>query len=107
MAMLGDILAQARQGTAGLRDWLQDADPPLMAQIETEAARLGASPAGFVRAAIADFGRLATEEDWTTLMSGLRNTWDPGRAFVTGMVKWRLAGLTGPAERHEGAIHDR
>ena len=99
MVMLGDILAQARRSTTGLRDWLQDADPPLMARIETEAARLGESPTAFVRAAIADFDRLATEEDWATLTSGLRNTWDPGRVFLAGMVKWRLASLSGPAER--------
>ena len=48
------------------------------------------TPAAFVRAAIADFARFASEEDWATLTSRIRNSDDPGNACLLVMVQWRL-----------------
>ncbi len=105
MLMLGDILTQARRSSSELLDWLQETDPELMARLQVEAAGSGETPVAFMRAAVAEFERSATEEDWATLTSSLRNTWSPGRACVTGMVKWRLAVASRAAEP-QGEVAD-
>lgn len=97
--LLGDILAQARRTSADLQHWLGSADPDLMTRVEAAAAQTGETSASFVRIAMADFDRFAKEEDWATLTSSLRNTDDPGRACVTGMVKWRLSEAPSTGER--------
>ena len=78
MATLGDTLAAARRSSAGLEQWLRRTDPALADEAAAAAARIGISVSGYARMAIADFTRLAGEEDWATLMSGLRDSQDPG-----------------------------
>ena len=90
MPMLGDLLAAARASTGSFQAWLEGADPDLAAQVSAAAAREGLSPAGFVRAAVADFSRLASEEDWATLVSSMRDGEDPGTVCLIAMVHWRL-----------------
>ena len=97
--MLGDILAQARRSSSDLQNWLRATDPDLMARVELGAAKEGQTPASYLRAAMADFERHATEEDWATLTSSLRRTDDPGRACVTVMAKWCLADASTSVER--------
>ncbi|MDT9600883.1 hypothetical protein [Sphingosinicella rhizophila] len=92
--MLGDILAAARTSTNGFQAWLQKSDPALAVQVAEAAMKMDTLPAGYVRAAIADFARFAAEEDWATLISSLRNTDDPGTICLLAMVHWRL---TAPA----------
>ena len=60
--------------------------------------------------AVADFSRLASEEDWASLVSALRDSADPGRLCLMAMVDWRLTAtncqahhpMSGP-ERQGGA----
>jgi hypothetical protein len=90
MPMLGDLLAAARDGAGSFLPWLRIADAQLADDIE-DAARLETmAPATFVRVAIADFARFASEEDWATLTSNLKRTDDPGTACLLAMVDWRL-----------------
>lgn len=98
MPMLGDILAAARRSSGEFQAWLQASDPAFAAEIEAEAARSGEGPSSFVRAAIAEFSRFASEEDWATLTSRLRNSDDPGTICLITMVEWRLAAAR--AEAH-------
>lgn len=91
MPMLGDILAAARRSSAGFVRWLEAADPALASRVGETAMRWGTDPTGFVRIAIADFSRFASEEDWATLTSQLKNTDDPGTTCLLGMTDWRLA----------------
>lgn len=99
--MLGDLLAAARDSAGGFGAWLAASDPDLAARVEEAAAREGSSPTGFVRAAVADFGRFASEEDWATLVSHLRGAVaDPGSVCLVAMVEWRLEAL-GAHWRHD------
>ncbi len=94
MPMLGDMLAAARNSSAAFQAWLERSDPTLAEEMKRAAAAQDLTPTGNVRAAVADFNRLASEEDWATLTSSLRNTDDPGTTCLLAMVQWRL---TAPA----------
>lgn len=102
MPTLGDTLAAARRSSAGLEQWLGRTDPALAGEAADAAGRLGISMSGYARMAIADFTRLAGEEDWATLMSGLRDSQDPGTTCLAAMVHWRL---TAPACRAHSDTH--
>ena len=91
MPMLGDMLASARKSAGMLEVWLQGVDSDLAAETAKAAALFGLDVAGYARMAVADFSRLASEEDWATLVSNLRDDGDPGRLCLVGMVHWRLA----------------
>ena len=90
MALLGDLLASARASAGAFRPWLESRDPALAADVDAAAAREGLTPSGFVRVAVADFSRFASEEDWATLVSSMRDTDDPGSECLLAMVHWRL-----------------
>jgi hypothetical protein len=90
MPMLGDLLAAARDGAGNFQPWLKVANPELAAAIEAAAATEAMTPTSYVRAAISDFARFASEEDWATLTSTLKRTEDPGTACLVAMVDWRL-----------------
>lgn len=94
MPMLGDLLAAARDGAGRFDTWLQAADPEQAERVHTAARNAGMSPTAFVRMAVADFSRLADEEDWGTLTSGMRDSDDPGTTCLLAMVDWRLAAPT-------------
>lgn len=89
--MLGDILAAARNSAGRFQDWLADSDPALAARVAEQAAHEGLSPAAYVRSAVADFASLASEEDWATLTSSMRDSNDPGTVCLLAMVDWRIS----------------
>ena len=88
--MLGDILAAARNSSGRFQGWLASSDPDLAAQVAERAAEDGMGPASYVRAAVAGFAARASEEDWATLTSSMRDTDDPGTTCLLAMVHWRL-----------------
>ena len=90
MPMLGDMLAAARHSAGSFQAWLQASDPGLAGQMAAAAAQLDVSPSGYARIAVADFSRFASEEDWATLTSSLRDSDDPGTVCLLAMVHWRL-----------------
>ena len=90
MVMLGDLLAAARDGAGNFLPWLKVADPELAAAVEAAASLKAVTPTSYVRAAISDFARFASEEDWATLTSTLKRSEDPGTACLVAMVDWRL-----------------
>lgn len=90
MAILGDILAGARRASPGFLAWLHASDPEIAAQVEQAARQTQVTPTGYVRGAIADFSRFASEEDWATLTSSMRDSGDPGSVCLLAMVHWRL-----------------
>ena len=99
MPMLGDVLAAARRSSGPFVRWLEAADGELFGRIALAADAAGESPASYVRAAVADFGLAASEEDWATLTSRLKETDDPGTACLVTMVEWRLAAEATTARR--------
>jgi hypothetical protein len=90
MPMLGDMLAEARRSSGRFQAWLERSDPALAGKVEVAAETQGMTPTSYVRMAMADFSRLAPEEDWATLTSSLRDTDDPGTTCLLAMVHWRL-----------------
>ncbi len=90
MPILGDMLAAARDSTGGFQAWMLRSDPDLARQVVAAAGQCELTPTGYVRAAVADFARFASEEDWATLTSSLRDTGDPGTVCLLAMVHWRL-----------------
>lgn len=108
MPMLGDMLAAARDASHGFMGWLRTSEPTLAGQVEAASAASGLAPPAFVRAAVADFSRFASEEDWATLTSSMRDSDDPGTICLLAMVHWRLTvrACGAHAHRHtpEGAL---
>jgi hypothetical protein len=100
--MLGDMLAAARTSSSGFQAWLERSDPALAADIMSASELQGMTPTGYVRMAMSDFHRFASEEDWATLTSRLKDTNDPGTVCLLAMVHWRLT-ARGCAE-HSPAI---
>lgn len=90
MVMLGDLLAAARDASGAFRDWLGLAHPALAAAVDAASADQQMTPTAFMRAAVADFTRFASEEDWATLVSSLRDSEEPGTVCLLAMVHWRL-----------------
>lgn len=90
MVMLGDLLAAARDGAGNFQLWLKVRDPGLASRVEAAANAAAVTPSAYIRGAVADFARLATEEDWATLTSSLKQTDDPGTVCLLAMVDWRL-----------------
>jgi len=95
MLMLGDILALARRSAADLdRVALPEA---LIARAKEAAERDELSPQGFVRAAVGEFSRNAHPDEWTQLMTRLRDCDDPGVACLEAMIERRLARIAAAA----------
>ena len=113
MPMLGDMLAAAGSSAGTFQAWLAGADPELADRVAAAAVRTGLGPAAYARMAVADFSRLASEEDWATLISSMRDDQDPGTVCLLAMVHWRLTvrGCSDHSfihhQHHEGADDER
>lgn len=90
MPMLGDLLAAARDKAGDVEIVLDAAEPKLAADFRAAAVSQEISPALLARSAVSDFARFASEEDWATLVSAMREAQDPGTACLAAMVHWRL-----------------
>ena len=90
MPLLGDMLAEARNSSGSFQAWLERSDPELASEVKRAAVHQGVTPTGYVRMAMSDFNRFASEEDWATLTSSLKSTDDPGTTCLLAMVHWRL-----------------
>lgn len=99
--MMGHILAAARNGSGQFQQWLLASEPALAKQVHETAAENGMTPTGYVRAAVADFTRFASEEDWATLTSSMRDSEDPGTVCLLGMVHWRLTAAGCQSHSHQ------
>ena len=102
MPMLGDILGAARTASAGFQAWLDRSNPEVAGAVKRAADTHRITPTGYVRMAIADFNRFASEEDWATLTSSLKNTDDPGTTCLLAMAHWRL-NVRGCSEHSPGS----
>jgi hypothetical protein len=89
-ATLGDLLAGARKDSARFAAWLNAADPALAARLAAALAP-GESVTARVRVALAVFAADASESDWATLISALRDSADPGLEALRRMLLKSLA----------------
>ncbi|KPH58091.1 hypothetical protein ACLIMP_19130 [Novosphingobium aerophilum] len=98
--MLGDLLGMARRSAASMERYLAETDPDTCTDVRRAAAASAISATEFVRMAVADFSRAASEEDWATIMSAMRDGPDPGRTCLHAILQWRIAAPT--CEVHTG-----
>lgn len=105
MPMLGDILAAARNSAGSFQAWLEASEPVLAGEVAGAAAEQGVSPSAYARIAVADFSRFASEEDWATLTSSMRDSDDPGTICLLAMVHWRLTVSGCGAHSHSSHKH--
>jgi hypothetical protein len=96
MLMLGDILALSKGATGAFQKLLSE---DLISSIQTAAEAEGVRQETYVRIAVSEFARDADAEDWTRLMSHLRDSDDPARVCLQAMVERRLRGVW--AERRD------
>jgi hypothetical protein len=104
MPILGDLLAAARDRAGDFQSWLTLVNPELARSVEAAARSEGTTITSYVRAAISDFARFASEEDWATLTSTLKQTEDPGTACIMAMVDWRLTVKACSTHSHHGTF---
>ncbi|HEY9217754.1 MAG TPA: hypothetical protein VIO94_06890 [Phenylobacterium sp.] len=88
MLTLGDVLALTRR-SAGMFEALT-LPAEVKDAIRTAAAAEGLAPPSYLRGAVADFTNEARPDEWTRLMSQLRDSEDPGSACLRVMVERRL-----------------
>lgn len=91
--MLGEVLTAARKSGKGMQDWLAPAEPEIWAALGQAAEAEGMDHAAYVQLAVADFSNSASEEDWATMISRIRDAQDPGQACLLSMITWRLSGV--------------
>ena len=85
--LLGDLLAAIeRANAAGNSVALLD-DLVLVARVNEAAARRGMQVEAYLIAAVRRFEREASNEDWTTLISAITGSANPGSACLRGMVE--------------------
>jgi hypothetical protein len=106
MAMLGDLIAAARRSAGAFHAWLRECDPALADRVAEAATDLAVTPAAYARMAVADFTRFASEEDWATLTSSMRDAPDPGTVCLLAMVHWRLTAKGCAAHSHSHPPHE-
>jgi len=92
---LGDILALARRSAGDLDRLALPVE--LIERAKAAAAREEISPQGFVRAAVGEFSQNAHPDEWTQLMTRLRDCDDPGAACLERMIERRLARIAAGA----------
>lgn len=95
MPMLGDILGQARRQAASIEAWLEEHDGSLLARTRSAADAEGTSIAAFIQASFAQYDQFASEEDWGTLISKLRDGESPGTTCLLAILDWRFKKLDG------------
>jgi hypothetical protein len=87
-AHLGELLALSQRSSADLERWLH-AQGTLVSELREQARERRETLAQFVRIAVADFVAAAGEEEWTALLSSLRDAKDPGAACLARMAAFR------------------
>ncbi|MFW5680559.1 MAG: hypothetical protein ACOC3D_09845 [Pseudomonadota bacterium] len=86
--MLGDMLGAARAAAPDLERWLAE-DATLDHRLRAVALAEERSLSSCVRAAVASFAHEASDEDWATLASRLRDSDDPGGICLLVMLdRW-------------------
>jgi len=89
-ATLGEFLAFNRRDSNELRNWLRVQEPSLLERLAKAADTRGETIAQFLRIASADFMAEADEETWTSLISALRDSADPGAVCVARVMDFRV-----------------
>ena len=97
MLTLGEVLAMTRRSAGALSSVPLPDD--LRERLAAAAADDGESPESLARIAVAEFSVDAGPDEWTTLMSRLRDRPDPGAVCLAVMIERSLAARAPAAHR--------
>lgn len=90
MMLLGTLLKQVVQSRAPFVDKIIAHDHELAAGIAAEAARCGMTSQSFVADTVSRFLAYEDGESWTTIVSNIQRSDDPGFAFIATVMRARL-----------------
>lgn len=90
MILLGKLIKLATRAQGPFADDVAVQDPPLAAAIAAEAERHGSDVPSFIADTISRFMGAEDGESWTTIISNIQRSDDPGFAFIATVMRARL-----------------
>jgi len=90
MMLLGALIKQVVQARAPFVDKIVRQDPDLAAAIAAEAERHGITSEAYVADTVSRFLAYEDGESWTTIVSNIQRSDDPGFAFISTVMRARI-----------------
>lgn len=90
MMLLGKLLKHVMQAQNSFGDEIAEVDPGLASAIGVEAERHGMNTGTFIADTISRFMAHEDGESWTTIVSNIQRSDDPGFAFISTVMRARL-----------------
>lgn len=90
MMLLGKLIKHVIQAQGPFVDEIAEVDHGLALAIETEARSRGMSSRSFVADTMSRFLAYEDGESWTTIVSNIQRSEDPGFAFISTVMRARL-----------------
>lgn len=88
--LLGKLIKQVVQAEGTFVDQIGERDPALAQAIAAEGERCGMDSAHFVSDTLTRFLGYEDGESWTTIVSNIQRSDDPGFAFISTVIRARL-----------------
>jgi len=88
--LLGKVIRLAMTARSDFPEDVLVREPELASRLETEAARAGMDLPRFVADTVSRFMAHEDGESWTTIVSNIQRTDDPGYAFISTIMHARL-----------------
>ena len=90
MMLLGKVIKLAMSAQSDFPADVAVREPELAARLEAEAERAGMDLPRFVADTVSRFMAYEDGESWTTIVSNIQRTDDPGYAFVSTIMHARI-----------------
>jgi hypothetical protein len=90
MMLLGKLIKHVMLAQGPFVEEIEVEDPELAAAIAAEAERHGMDSRGFVADTVQRFMSHEDGESWTTIISNIQRSLDPGFAFISTVMRARL-----------------
>ncbi|MGQ0589989.1 MAG: hypothetical protein ACT4N8_10750 [Sphingosinicella sp.] len=94
--LLGALIKQAMRAQGPFAAEIGMRDPELATRLYAEAARIGLDRRGFVADTVSRFMSAEDSESWTTIVSAIQRSDDPGAAFLETVMRLRLSHTCAP-----------
>lgn len=88
--LLGKLIKYVMQAQGPFADEIAQVDPDLAVAIASEADHHGMDSRAFVADTISRFMAHEDGESWTTIISNIQRSNDPGFAFISTVMRARL-----------------
>ena len=89
--LLGKVIKLAMTAQSQFPEDVLSREPELAAQIEKEASHTGIDVAHFVADTVQRFMAHEDGESWTTIVSNIQRTDDPGYTFISTIMHARVS----------------